>query len=55
MKHKVKVTVIDKKHIQSCSSSIVQILILACVPAITWVMSSSLRETRTMTISGMVV
>ena len=37
------------------SSNIVQILILACVPAITWVMSSSLRETRTMTISGMVV
>ena len=53
MKHKVKVTVIDKKSIQNCSKSIVQTPKQECVHATTLVMNSFLSATKRTTTSGM--
>ena len=54
MKHKVRLTVIDKNCIRSCSNSTALIRIPAHVPAIMWVMYLNSTEMMSEMISGTV-
>ena len=52
MKHKVKVTVLDKNCTRNCRSSIVQTPVREPAPVTMWEMSSSFIGTRNETTSG---